>query len=72
MRAGRALAGLTGAKLAALAGVDPTTISRIESAKQKPVGGQVATVDRVLRALRDKGVEINDDGVRLVKKTGKK
>ena len=72
MRAARALAGLTGAELAALADVDPTTVSRIENAKQKPVRGQVATVDAVTRALRARGVEITDDGVRLVKRAGKK
>jgi transcriptional regulator with XRE-family HTH domain len=70
LRAARALAGLRAAELAFLAKVDPTTISRIENAKQKPVRGQIATIDAVIGALKTKGVEIDaDSGVlRLVKK----
>ena len=74
MRAARALAGLKAAELAALAHVDATTISRIENAKQKPVRGQIATIDAITRALKAKGVEIDADAgiVRLVKGVRKK
>jgi hypothetical protein len=58
--------------LAALAGVDPTTISRLESSGRKPVKGYAATVDAVSEALRKHGVEYDEGGVYLVKKAGRK
>ena len=55
LRAARALAGLTAVELAALADVDQSTISRMESTGVKPVRGQVGTVDAVTRALEAQG-----------------
>lgn len=68
MRAARALAGLTSVELARLAGIDQSTISRMEMFGRKTVGGHAGTVDSVMKALREKGVEITDDGVRLTRR----
>jgi transcriptional regulator with XRE-family HTH domain len=68
LRAARALAGLTAGNLAALAEINATTVSRMEAAGHRPVGGQARTVAKVIRALRLHGVEITEDGVRLAKK----
>ena len=53
--------------MAAAAKVDPTTIVRMESAGNKPVGGSAASLQAVLAALHRAGVEITADGVRLTK-----
>jgi succinyl-CoA synthetase alpha subunit len=53
--------------VAALAGVDQSTISRMESTGHRPVKGHAGTVDAVMRALEAKGVVIEQDGVRLRK-----
>jgi transcriptional regulator with XRE-family HTH domain len=70
LKAARALAGLTAAQLATKAGVDPTTISRMEGSRHKSVGGLAGSVDAVLKALKAQGVEIDSDNIalRLVKK----
>lgn len=68
LRAARALAGLRGTELADLAGVDTSTISRLESSRAKSVRGQAETVDRVIHALLRRGVRITDDGVMFVRK----
>jgi transcriptional regulator with XRE-family HTH domain len=68
LRAARALAGLTSVELAALAKIDASTVSRMESSGIKPVGGLAGTVDSVIKALEAKGVAIDTDGVRLVRK----
>jgi transcriptional regulator with XRE-family HTH domain len=68
LRAARSLAGLKAQELAKLAGIDASTISRLESRGRKTVGGQATTVDAVRRALLSRGVEIVDDGVRLITK----
>ena len=68
LRAARALAGLTSVELAALARIDASTVSRMESSGNKPVGGLAGTVDNVKRALEAKGIVFLDDGVRLVRK----
>ena len=67
LRAGRALAGLKASELAKLAGLDPSTISRLENAGSRSVRGQAQTVDAVVQALAHKGIEISADGVRLIK-----
>jgi len=64
----RALAGLKAAELADLAEIDASTISRMENFGRKSVGGYAGTVDAVVKALAQKGVEITDDGVRLTKR----
>jgi transcriptional regulator with XRE-family HTH domain len=69
MRAARALAGLKAAELAKLAGVDQSTISRLETFGRKTVAGHAGTVEAVVRVLRSRGVEITEDGgVRPVKR----
>jgi transcriptional regulator with XRE-family HTH domain len=62
LRAARALAGLRAAQLAKSAGVDASTVSRLENARHKSVSGMAQTVDAVLRALARAGVRINEDG----------
>ena len=70
LRAARALAGLKAAELAKLAGVDQSTISRMETFGRKTVGGHAGTVDAVVKALAQRGVEIvGDDTVRLTKRS---
>jgi transcriptional regulator with XRE-family HTH domain len=68
LRAARALASLTAVELGRLAKVDPSTISRLESYGSKPVRGLAETVDSVVRALEARGVAIEADGVRLIRK----
>lgn len=68
LRAARALAGLRGTELAKMAGVDASTVSRLESSRAKSVRGQAETVDRVIHALLRRGVRITDDGVSFVRK----
>jgi len=68
LKAARALAGLKAAELARMAGIDASTISRLEGAGPKPVRGYAGTVDAVQRALRSRGVEITENGVQLVKR----
>jgi hypothetical protein len=62
------LAGLKSAELAELAGIDTSTISRLEGRGRRTVGGHAATVDAVRHALLSRGVEIGDDGVHFVRK----
>ena len=61
------LAGLTAWELAALAKVDQSTISRMESAGHRPVRAMTGSLDSVVTALEAKGVVIESDGVRLRK-----
>ena len=68
LRAARSLIGWGQRRLAAAAKVDPTTIVRMESAGDKPVGGSAASLQAVLAALHKAGVEITADGVRLIKR----
>lgn len=69
LKAARALAGLKATELAALADIDQSTISRMESFGRKTVGGHAGTIDAVLKALAAKGVEIvGEDTVRLTRR----
>ena len=68
LRAARGLAGLRRGELAKLAKIDPSTVSRLEAFGDKTVRGQAPTVDAIVSHLRVRGIEIHDDGVRLVKK----
>jgi hypothetical protein len=43
----------------------------MEGTGRKPVRGHAGTVDAVIRALKAHGVQIEDDGVKLVKKPRK-
>jgi predicted transcriptional regulator len=68
LRAARALAGLTSVELAKLAKIDASTISRMESTGTGTVRAMAGNVDSVLKALEAKGVVIEVDCVRLVRK----
>jgi transcriptional regulator with XRE-family HTH domain len=69
LRAGRALAGLTGTQLAKEAGCDASTISRLEAAGTKHVAGHTLKVEAIVQALKRKGVQVIDDHtVTLIKK----
>jgi transcriptional regulator with XRE-family HTH domain len=68
LTAARHAVGLTQAELARAAGIDPTTLSRMENAGAKPVGGKTQNLQAVLDALRANGVEVLEDGLRLVSK----
>lgn len=68
LAAARRAAGLQQAELASLAGVDSSTISRIESCGKQPVKATSRNLDAVLDALRANGVEVLEDGLRLVPK----
>lgn len=67
LRAGRALAGLRVVQLAKMAGVDPSTLTRMEGSRHKPTRGQAPKVEAVIQALRRRGVVFLDSGVQLVK-----
>jgi transcriptional regulator with XRE-family HTH domain len=62
LKAARALAGLKAAQLAAKAGIDASTVSRLESSRHRSVTGMAQTVEAVLKALAQAGVRINEDG----------
>lgn len=62
LRAARALAGWSARELAERAGVDITTVQRMER-HDGQVRGNAATVEKILSALEASGIEfINDDG----------
>jgi transcriptional regulator with XRE-family HTH domain len=67
MAAARHAAGLKQAELARDAGIDQTTLSRMEGAGANPVGGSTRNLERVLGALRRHGVELDEDSIRIVK-----
>jgi len=64
--AARHAAGLTQAELAHAAGIDPSTLSRTETAGTKRVCGKTENLVKILEALRAAGVELLVDGLRLV------
>lgn len=66
--AARGLAGLEQQEVAARARLDPATIYRMESCDDKPVRGHASNVEAVVGVLRKAGVEITEDGVRLIPK----
>lgn len=68
IRAAMGLIGLKAVALARAAKVSPATINGMEAAENKPVRADAATIDKVIHALQLKGVEITEDGVRLVQK----
>jgi transcriptional regulator with XRE-family HTH domain len=67
--AARVLVGLQQRELAKAAGLDPSTVNRMEGAGKEAARGLAKNVELVLAALERKGVEITEDGVRL---TGKR
>jgi hypothetical protein len=72
LKAGRALAGLRSGQLARLAEIDPSTLSRLEAFGSKPVRGQAPNIDAIISQLKARGVEITEDGVRLISKKPKR
>jgi len=63
-----ALTGLSAVQLAEVANVPRRTIIRMVASAKKPVSADAGTVDKVVRALEAKGVEIAEDGVHLMHK----
>ena|SRR5437763_1076216 len=68
LRAALGLAGVNAFQLAGPSRVSPVTIIRMQSWGNRPVRAEARTIDRVTRALEAKGVEITEDGVRLMQK----
>ena len=68
LRAALALGGLLSADVARESKVSPSIIRGMEASGKKPVRANAETVDKVVRALEVKGVEITEDGVRLAQK----
>ena len=72
LRAAMALAGLSVRDLASASKVRPSTIVRMEASRKKAVRVDSRTVDKVIQALQVRGVEISEDGVRLMQKPSAK
>jgi transcriptional regulator with XRE-family HTH domain len=66
--AARTLLGLHQKELAALAGLDVTTVNRMEQSGPGPIRGHGRSIQAVMDALERKGAELTADGVRLVGK----
>lgn len=66
LRAARAMAGLHRDDLAALAGIAPQTIQRLEGMER--LRANITTLDSLGRALAARGVELIPDGVRQMEK----
>jgi DNA-binding transcriptional regulator YiaG len=66
--AARHAAGLSQSQLAKAAGVDSSTVSRMETCGVDPVGGKVKNLQAVLEALRRHGVELEEDSIRIVRR----
>jgi transcriptional regulator with XRE-family HTH domain len=61
--------GLTQVELAKAAGIDASTLSRMENSGAKPVKALSQNLEAVLEALRKAGVELPDENtIRLVKR----
>jgi transcriptional regulator with XRE-family HTH domain len=71
IHAGRVLAGLDQRQLAKAAGIDPTTVGRMENSGPDTARGFARNVELVLKALERHGVEITEDGVRYVSRKGR-
>ena len=68
IRAGRSLLGWNTRELAKRAGVDLSTIYRVEASGNKSARGQGRTLENLITTLEKHGVEFIEDGVRLVRK----
>ena len=55
-------------QLAKAAGINPATLSRMENSGKKVVRGQGRSIQSVLDALAKAGVEVHEDGVRIIEK----
>jgi transcriptional regulator with XRE-family HTH domain len=69
LRAARSLIGWQQRDLAKAAGLHPGVMNRMEKAGKNRVRGIIKNLEAVLDALERHGVEITEDGVRLVKKS---
>ena len=72
LRAAMALAGLSVRDLAMASKVRPSTIVSMGASRKRAVRADKGTVDKVINALQVKGVEITDDGIRLMQKPSAK
>lgn len=68
LRAAMDLVGLRAVALARSSNVSPATIIRLQSTGRKAARADAATVDKVKKGLESNGVEITEDGVRLMQK----
>ena len=62
------LGGLKADALARASKVSPATIIRLQATGRKAVRADTATIDKVIKGLELNGVEITEDGVRLMQK----
>lgn len=67
IRAGRSLLGWNPREFAKRAGVDLSTVYRVEASGNATARGQSHTLEKLITALEDRGVEFIDNGVRLTK-----
>ena len=65
VKAARILIGMEQRQLAKQAGLNPATLSRMESSGSKTVRGHGSTIQAVIEALARNGVEIEEDAIRL-------
>jgi len=68
LRAAMGLVGLRTAALARASKVSPKILASMQARGKKSVRVDAATMDKVIYALKMNGVEITEDGVRLVEK----
>ncbi len=68
LRAAMELVGLKAAALARASKVSPVTIIRLQATGRKAARPDTATIDKVTKGLELNGVEITEDGVRLMQK----
>ncbi len=71
IRAARSLIGWQQQQLADAAGLHPGVMNRMEKAGKSRVKGMIKNLEAVMDALEKQGVEITEDGVRLVRKPRK-
>ena len=72
LKAARILAGLEQRQLAAKAGINPATLSRMENSGAKTVRGQGRSIQAVVDTLAAHGVEIEPYGLRMKTKRGRR
>jgi hypothetical protein len=68
LRAAMALLGLNAATLARASNVKPAEINRLLFTNRKAKRLDPATIDKITKGLQASGVEITEDGVRLIQK----
>lgn len=67
IRAGRSLLGWDTRALAKRAGVDLSTVYRVEASGKETARGHGRTLEKIINALENQGVVFLDDGVRLAR-----